>query len=118
MSIATIRNDGLSRKQHENRTASLLSVVESTGRPPARFGVQRVSSDFQQPDEGATPHNHGEERLVSARQVPTVANRRKPGKAGGETAQLPDVRNLLNDYQAALRLGSEITPGRAGGFFV
>jgi predicted DNA-binding transcriptional regulator AlpA len=69
MSIATIRNEGLSRRQSATHFARNLSVVESTGRPPAKFGVQSVGSEFHRPDEDAALHDHNDERLLSARQV-------------------------------------------------
>jgi predicted DNA-binding transcriptional regulator AlpA len=69
MSIATIRNDDLSRRQPATHFARNLSVVESIGRPPAKFGVQSVGSEFHRPDEDAALHDHNDERLLSARQV-------------------------------------------------
>jgi len=69
MSIATIRNDTLFRKKLASRTASHHSVVESIGRPPAKFGVQRVDSDLYQTDEDAALHNDEDDRLLNARQV-------------------------------------------------
>ena len=69
MSIATIRNDDLSRRQPATHFARNLSVVESIGRPPAKFGVQSVGSEFHRPDEDGALHDHNDERLLSARQV-------------------------------------------------
>jgi predicted DNA-binding transcriptional regulator AlpA len=69
MSIATIRNDGLSRRRPATHFVRNLSVVESVGRPPAKFGVQSVGSDLYQTDEDAALHKHNDERLLNARQV-------------------------------------------------
>ena len=69
MSIATIRNEGLSRRQSATHFARNLSVVESIGRPPAKFGVQSVGSDLYQTDEDAALHNDEDDRLLNARQV-------------------------------------------------
>jgi hypothetical protein len=69
MSIATIRNDDLSRRQHATHIARNLSVVESIGRPQAKFGVQCVRSDFYQTDEDVALHDHDDDRLLNARQV-------------------------------------------------
>ena len=69
MSIATIKNDDFSRRQPANHSVGNLSVVGSSDRPPAKFGVQSVSSDLYQTDEDAALHNHNDERLLNARQV-------------------------------------------------
>jgi predicted DNA-binding transcriptional regulator AlpA len=69
MSIATIRNDDLSRRQPANQITRNLSVVESIGRPPAKFAVQSVGGGLYQTDEDAALHNDDDDRLLNARQV-------------------------------------------------
>jgi predicted DNA-binding transcriptional regulator AlpA len=69
MSIATIRNDDFSRRQPANHSVGNLSVVGSSDQPPAKFGVQSVSSDLYQTNEDAALHDHNDERLLNARQV-------------------------------------------------
>jgi hypothetical protein len=54
MSITTIRNDDLSRRQPATHISRNLSVVESIGRPPVKFGVQSVGSGLHRREEDET----------------------------------------------------------------
>ena len=69
MPIATLRNDDFSRRQPASHSAVNLTVVGSSARPPAKFGVQSVSSDLYPSDEDAALNDHNDERLLNARQV-------------------------------------------------
>lgn len=69
MPIATLRNDDFSRRQPASHSAVNLTVVGSPDRPPAKFGVQSVSSDLYQSDEDVALNDHNDKRLLNARQV-------------------------------------------------
>jgi predicted DNA-binding transcriptional regulator AlpA len=69
MSIATIRNFDFPLRQTANQVASNFPVVESSARPPTKFGVQSVHGGLHQPDEVAVVHEQNDERLLNAREV-------------------------------------------------
>jgi predicted DNA-binding transcriptional regulator AlpA len=67
MSIAAIRNEGLSRKRPVSHSASNLPVVETIAQPQAKVGVQRVENDLYGLD--ASKQSRHDERLLNAKQV-------------------------------------------------
>jgi predicted DNA-binding transcriptional regulator AlpA len=69
MSIAAIRNEGLSRKRPVSHSASNLSVVESAAQPRVKFEIQSVRSAPYHPNEVTAQQSHHDDRLLNAKQV-------------------------------------------------